>query len=184
MVLQASGRKECKCPSAEHAYIFPKGWPGNFPLQEILSLPCHPTPASPHSPSQVTITACLQHMTAVTFLACFTPQRCHPAIKRMKTVGAKRTQHVESQYLNSRLFGAGDTFMPEISLTQWGNLIYLSRSTFALSFCLSSPSPQFSSFCRCLPKSPETLVPFLHTSISCGQAVHTDTPTILISHSS
>lgn len=37
-----------------------------------------------------------------------------------------------------------------------GKLIYLSRSTFPLSFCLSPPSPQFSSFRRCLPKSPET----------------------------
>jgi len=84
-VLRASGRKHPKCPSARHAYIFPKGLPGNFPLQEILPLPCPPTPASPHRPSQVTITACLQHMTAVTFLACFTPPSCHPAVKHMKT---------------------------------------------------------------------------------------------------
>jgi len=35
-----------------------------------------------------------------------------------ENTGAKRTWHVESEHLTSRLFGAGDTFMPEISLTQ------------------------------------------------------------------
>lgn len=138
VVLQASGRKESKCPSPEPAYIFPKGWPSNFPLQEILLLPCHPTPASPHRPPQVTTTACLQHMTVVTFLACFTPQSCHPATKHMKTVGAKRTRCIESGYLNSRLW-RGDAFMSKISLGQWGNLISLRRFTFGLSFCLFLP---------------------------------------------
>lgn len=97
-----------RAPFSRACLHFPKGWPGNFPLQEILPLPCHPSPASPHGPSQVTITTCLQHMTAVTFLACFTPQSCHPTIKCMKTVGAKRNQPPESEYLNGRLSGSGD----------------------------------------------------------------------------
>lgn len=101
--------------------------------------------------------------------------------KAYENIGAKRTQHFESGYLNSRLFGAGDTFMTEISPTQCGKLIYLSRSTFALSLHHSphctSPHP-FAG----ISLNPWRLrqVSFLPIGISCGQAVHTGAPTTLI----
>lgn len=173
-MLQASGRKESKCPSPEPAYVFPKGWPGNFPLQEILPFPCHPTPAVPHCLSQVTTTACLQHMTAVTFPACFTPQSCRPATKHMKT-GAKRTRCIESGYLNSRLW-RGDAFMPEISLARWGNLISLRRFTFGLSFSFSSHDTSSNPFAGV------SLSPWRLWSISCGEQFTVTLLTILISY--
>lgn len=92
------------------------------------------------------------------------------------TSSQKHSACPESEYISSKLYRAGDTFIAEISPVRWGNGIYL-ISTTALSLCLSSHhkwslvplqvSPSLLPLHFLLSnKSPETSVPFLPTSIS------------------
>lgn len=111
----------------------------------------------------------------VTFLACSTPQSCHPAIRQIKIQEPKELGMLR---MNTSTAGLLEQRTPPCQRFPWlSGKCDIFEQVYPCPFILLLSITPVLIFCRCLPKSPETLIPFLHTSISCEQAVHTDTPT-------
>lgn len=100
----------------------------------------------------------------VTFLACSTPQSCHPAIKQMKTQEPKGLSMLR---VSTSTAGLLEQRTPPCQRFPWlSGKCDLFKQIYPCPFILLLSITSVLIFCRRLLKSLESLLPFLHTSMS------------------